>query len=860
MPQTKRTLTGVFGGLLGLVGLSAVAGILVTASVTPVFAVAGATAAQSLDLFEKLPSKLNVTQPMEPTTFYAKGVDGNPVQLARFYDQNRTPVTYDQVTPILYDALLSSEDKNYYDHGGIDLVGTAKALVDNLGGGSTRGGSSISQQYVKNVLLQECERSVTLDDPDRDDKLNQCWLDAATSDGSDGVARKLKEMRYAIQIEKVFSKNDILIGYLNLVNFGGTTYGIEAAAQRYFGVSASALSLNQAATLAGLVQNPNSFRIDRPEGSMSIDGQPANSAADGYAQTKTRRDYVLGRMLADGKITQEQHDVTVAEPITPNIVAPTQGCAAAGPNAYFCQYVKTTLENDAFYGKTPEERYDTLLRGGLDVYTSLDLSIQQAGIDMMTEYAPPSIEGLKFGAAGTTIETGTGRILAMVQNTTFSEDASLDGQPGYSSLVYAADSAHGASNGFSVGSSYKIFTLIDWLEKGNSLRETVNGTNRIFNKLTCDGDPVYFGTDIVGNANRDRGWVGTPYEFTVKSLNSGFFAMAEKLNLCDINRVADRMGVKLGNGEPVTKENVPFDILGSKAIAPLDMASAMGAIGNGGTRCDQHAIDRIVGPDGQDKALPPNGCKEVIKPDIAATAAYALQGVMTGGGTGTAANPYDGTPVLGKTGSHNTEQTTMVMSTTKTATAVWVGQSEGAVDIEDFGYNGVSLNYTRFEIAPALQRAADAIYGGDRFPDPTNSLLRPTMASLPNVVGMSQEQAQSTLRNAGFDVTVGAPVDSNLAPGVIAAQDPSGGQAARGATVTISPSNGQGVAVPDVSGRPPQKAMDDLRAAGFPNVGLGACTAGSGGGGTVTGTDPATGTVVNRNATISLLYAKQNCP
>jgi len=860
MPQTKRTLTGVFGGLLGLVGLSAVAGILVTASVTPVFAVAGATAAQSLDLFEKLPSKLNVTQPMEPTTFYAKGVDGNPVQLARFYDQNRTPVTYDQVAPVLYDALLSSEDKNYYDHGGIDLVGTAKALVDNLGGGSTRGGSSISQQYVKNVLLQECERGVKLEDPDRDEKLNQCWLDAATSDGSDGIARKLKEMRYAIQIEKVFSKNDILIGYLNLVNFGGTTYGIEAAAQRYFGVSASALSLNQAATLAGLVQNPNSYRIDRPEGSMTIDGKPANSAEDGYAQTRIRRDYVLGRMLADGKITQEQHDATVAEPITPNIVAPTQGCAAAGPNAYFCQYVKTTLENDEFYGKTAEERYDTLLRGGLDVYTSLDMSIQQAGIDAMTEYAPPAIEGLKFGAAGTTIETGTGRILAMVQNTNFSEDASVDGQPGYSSLVYAADSAHGASNGFSVGSSYKIFTLIDWLEKGNSLRETLNGTNRIFNKLTCDGDPLYFGTDIIRNANNDRGWVGTPYDFTVKSLNSGYFAMAEKLNVCDINRVADRMGVHLGNGKKVTDENVPFDILGSKNIAPLDMASAMGAIGNGGTRCEQHAIDRIVGPDGKDKPLPPNGCREVVKPDIAATAAYALQGVMTGGGTGSRSNPGDGTPLIGKTGSHNTDQTTMIMSSTKTATAVWVGQSEGTVDIEDFSYNGVGLSNTRHEIAPALQGAADRIYGGDKFPEPTNSLLRPTMTNLPNVVGMSQEQAQSTLRNAGFDVTVGAPVDSNLAPGVIAAQDPSGGQAARGATVTISPSNGQGSAVPDVSGRPPQKAIDDLRAAGFPNVGLGACTAGSGGGGTVTGTDPAAGTVVNRNATISLLYAKQNCP
>ncbi|MDR6867721.1 membrane peptidoglycan carboxypeptidase [Microbacterium resistens] len=861
MPQTKRTLTGVLGGLAGLVGLSAVAGILVTATVTPVFAVAGATAAQSIDLFENLPSNLKVNRPMEPTTIYASAPDGSPVPLARFYDQNRSPVGFDQVAPVMYDALLSSEDKNYYDHGGIDLFGTTKALLDNLRGTSTRGGSSISQQYVKNVLLQECERGVTLDDPERDAKLGTCWDEAASSAGSAGIARKLQEMRYSIQIEKEYSKNDILIGYLNLVNFGGITYGIEAAAQRYFGVSASALSLGQAATLAGLVQNPNSFRIDMPEGSMSDEaGNPINSAADGYSQTLTRRDYVLGRMLTDGKITQEQHDAAAAEPITPNIVAPTQGCAAAGANAYFCQYVKTTLENDPTFGATPEERYDNLLRGGLDVYTSLSLPIQQAGIQAMTEYAPPSIEGLHFGAAGTTIESGTGRVLAMVQNTTFSEDLSLDGQPGYSSLVYAADSEHGSSSGFPVGSSYKIFTLIDWLEKGHSLNESLNGTNRIFNRMTCDGSPLFFGTDIVRNFGGDKGFTGTPMEFTAKSLNSGYFAMAEKLNVCDINRVADRMGVKLGNGGKVTDQNVPFDVLGSKAIAPLDMAAAMGAIGNGGTRCTPHGIDKIIGPDGTERAVPPVTCTQVVDKEVAATAAYALEGVMNGGGTGVRSNPEDGSPVIGKTGSHNDDQTTMVMSTSKTATAVWVGQSLGAEDLANFGYNGVDIPNTRHQIAPALQRAADGIYPGDRFPGPSNNLLRRQMTDLPNVVGMSQEQATHTLENAGFDVSVGGPIDSALAAGVIAAQDPGAGQAPGGAVVTISPSNGQGVPVPDVTGRPPTKAAEDLKAAGFPNVALGTCTAGSGGAGTVTSTAPAAGTVVSKGATISLNYSKQNCP
>ncbi len=141
MPQTKRTLTGVLSGLAGLVGLSVVAGVLVTAAVTPVFAVTGATAAQSIDLFEGLPSNLKVDRPMLPTTIYAKDANGTDQVMARFYDQNRVPVKYDQVAPVLYDALLASEDKNFYSHGGIDIAGTLKAIVGNVTGSATNGGS-----------------------------------------------------------------------------------------------------------------------------------------------------------------------------------------------------------------------------------------------------------------------------------------------------------------------------------------------------------------------------------------------------------------------------------------------------------------------------------------------------------------------------------------------------------------------------------------------------------------------------------------------------------------------------------------------------------------------------------------------
>src|SRR5690606_35373045 len=198
----------------------------------------------------------------------------------------------------------------------------------------------------------------------REQVLLNCWTDATTASGIEGYQRKLQEMRYAISLEQRYSKTDILLGYLNIANFGGTTYGVDAAAKYYFGVAAKDLTLGQAATLAGIVQNPNAYRIDRPEGTMFDDeGNGYNkapdgvvddiakkqvgalnsklekgeiteeqyiAAADGYSATKGRQLYVLSRMLDDGKITEEQYDEAVLEPITPNIHRPTTGCVAAG--------------------------------------------------------------------------------------------------------------------------------------------------------------------------------------------------------------------------------------------------------------------------------------------------------------------------------------------------------------------------------------------------------------------------------------------------------------------------------------------------------------------------------------------------
>lgn len=832
MPQTKRTVKGVLGGLLGLVGLSAVAGLLVTATVTPAIAMAGFTGSTALSLFDELPDNLKVGTPMEPTTIYGTNAEGKAFQLATFYDQNRVPVTFDEVSPILYDAILSSEDKSFYEHGGVNLGATVKAVVDNVRGTSSRGASTISQQFVKNVLIQECEKAVSPSEENYSEKLAACWTEATEATGSEGIQRKLQEMRYAIQIEKDYSKNDILLGYLNIANFGGQTYGIESASNYYFGTTAAKLTLPQAATLAGIVQNPNRYRIDKPGGTRTDqEGNGINGADDGYEATKVRRDYVIKRLYLDGKITEEQRDAAYETPIEPKITPSTQGCAAAGKNAYFCQYAKAIVENDPAFGETKEERQENLRRGGMQIYTSLDMRIQQAGIDAMAATAPTYFEGRDFGASGVTIEATTGRVLSIVQNTTFNENASANAAKGETSLVYAADKLHGNSNGLPPGSAYKLFTLVDWLEKGHSVNEVVNGNTRVFPQFTVCGD-TFTNSEMIYNFNKQRGFTGTVRQFTAKSLNTGYLAMAAELDTCDINKVAERMGVHLGNMTPAggdpdrenkAKDNYPYEsVLGSKAIAPIQMAGAYATVANKGIYCTPRAIDKVIGQDGEEMTLPESKCSQVITPEVAATAAYALESVMQSGGTGTAARPYDGVPVIGKTGTHQSFATSMTESSTKATTVVWAGDvnSDETFSMARTYWNGNQMSQIRYTIARAMQGAANAVYGGDAFPTPDRNLTRQVLRELPNVVGQPLDQAQQTLQNAGFRVNVGEAIDNEAAAGTVVEQNPGAGRVPGGTTVTLIPSTGtppppEEVDVPDVTGQKFNQASKALKGLDF---------------------------------------------
>ncbi len=897
MPENKRTASGALGGIVGLVGLSAVAGLLVTAAVTPAIAVSGAAASSAITVFDNMPSYLKPDELMQPTTLMA----GDRV-LAKFYDQNRSPVTFDQVNPVMYDAILSSEDPRYYQHGGVDLIGTTRALLSNASGGETQGGSSISQQYVKNVLVQRCERDAkavkatdTTPAMTRDEALQKCALEAVQSDGAAGYQRKLQEMRYAIQLEKEYTKDQILLGYLNIANFGGTTYGIDAAARYYFNTPAANLSVGQAAVLAGMVQNPNRFRIDRPEGSIS-DGETAwnkapdgsiddvdqstiqalytlrdngeitqeqlVNAADGYSETKGRQLYVLSRMEIDGKITHEQYVAAAIEPITPKITPTDQGCASSAA-PYFCQYVVSTILNDPAFGAETDDRVRALRQDGLTIQTTLDWRMQDAAQNTMNKNAPQSYDGMKFGSSAVSLEAKTGRVLAIAQNTKFTQDTELSkSDPSYNQIVFAGDSTNGGSIGFSVGSTFKLFTLIDWLEKGHSLNETLNGRLQPVPNMTnsCYGNWINPGGVRINNFANDPGYVGTPMMFTRDSLNTGYLAMAAELDLCDISKVVKKLGVQTGDGREIKMENAN-EVIGSDNISPLAMAGAFATVANGGSQCAPKVIDKVTTASGEERPIPERTCTTALTPEVAATAAYALQGVMQGRGTGASANPGDGTPVMGKTGTHEGHETWMIESSTNATTAVWVGNWEGDVDLFRKYYNRTELSSIRYVLARDIQSAANEFYGGDRFPDPVANLLRTQQRDLPNVVGQSLDNATSTLQAAGFRVTVGDPVDSPSGSDTVAAQNPGAGSAPAGSQITLSPGNGQGATVPNVGGQTVPAAQAALNAAGFTNVSIGGCQADGNAPneGRVTATNPAADTATNKSTAIALSIVAKKC-
>ncbi|NYF09256.1 membrane peptidoglycan carboxypeptidase [Leifsonia sp. AK011] len=691
----------VLKGVAGILSLSLLGGMLVALGAAPVVGVTGVVAASTTGIFEELPEYLVVDRPNERNTIWAQSTAPGNVNgytpIATVYLQNRQAVDYDQISPFAIAAAIDGEDHRFYEHNGVDANSVMRAVLGNfVKSGVDSGASTITMQLVKNLFVQRALEQPT-------GVLRDAAYEEATAQSFE---RKLAEMKYAIGLEKRYTKQEIITAYLNISFFGDNTYGIEAAAQRYYGRAAKDLTLEQAASLIAIVQYPGERGLDNP---------------DNFAANQKRRDVILHAMYDVGSITKDERDAALALPVDASTLAPVEGgsgCVNAKVEArWFCDYVVKNIENFEALGATPVERLENWRQGGYDLYTTLDLDIQTNAHNQTNFWAPGNEPGFALGAATTSVEVGSGRVLTMAENKTF-DDSSAGGGAGTSAVNYNTSYAYGGSSGFQSGSTYKLFTLVAWLQAGHKLSDTVDGSARTVQQSA-----------FVDTCADSRGPWGGPYPFkndsggggamsvasaTAGSVNGAFISMALKLDLCAIRAAAEALGVERADGDPLWTN--PSSVLGTNQVTPLSMAGAYAAIAAGGVYCKPIVLDKVVTPDNLELPGQTRDCRQAIAPEIAAQASIALQAVMTGG-TGSASNPGDGIPVLGKTGTTDDSiQTWIVTSTTRVATAVWVGNTVGEFPLAQYVYADVAGNQLRHRIMAATLAVIDGKYGGGGLP------------------------------------------------------------------------------------------------------------------------------------------------
>ncbi|MEV8254501.1 transglycosylase domain-containing protein [Rhodoglobus sp. NPDC076762] len=847
MSAQKTPRRGIVSAIAGLIGFSALSGVLVTAMVAPALAVTGITASSTIGIFDGLPDYLEINQQPERNTIYAQytgagNVDGY-LPIATIYDQNRQEVSYDEISPYAIQAVVDGEDRRFFEHGGVDVQSVIRAAVGNVvSSGIESGASTLTMQLVKNTFISEAESLANEDDR------NAAYADATR----ESFDRKLKEMKLAIGLEKRYTKKEILTAYLNIANFGNATYGIQAAAQRYYSVNAKDLTLEQSASLIAIVQTPSSRNLSTP---------------DNYEANQERRDVILRAMYDVGSIDREQYDAALAIPVSDETIAlsaPNNGCTSAFSHAkWFCDYVVKSVKDFEFLGATPEERNDNWDQGGYSLYTTLDLDAQIPAQDATWLYAPNTETAYQLGSATSTVEAGTGRVLVMAENKLFNETP--DGGGTESTAVnYNTSYNYGGSSGFQPGSTYKVFTLIEWLKQGKGIYERLEGAARTMDGSqfldTCNGP--YSGDVPFKNNAGERG-IYTVAEGTAESINGIFFSMASQLDQCNIRNVAADLGVERADGKEL--ESFPSSIIGTNDVTPLSMASAYAAIGAGGYWCEPIIIDRAIDASNNDLGGQEQNCRQAISAEVAATTAFVLTEVLNRGNA-QYSDPNDGIPIFGKTGTTDgAVHTWMASGTTRYGTATWVGNIAGFQDMSRVSYVGVQGYRLRHYITRATDAALNVKYPGGALPEPDSSLLKGTGTEVPDLTLQSLEQAKSVLVSLGFNFADGGQEDSELPAGQVVRTDPAAGtQSAAGATVTVYTSNGSKVEVPDVvedgKSNDYATAKGMLNSAGFTSVSQACLEVPSGDPreGKVTASNPAAGTFIKPSTAITLTVAQDS--
>ena len=628
--------------LLAFLSVSSLMGVVTAGMLVPIAGPTALAAKSVPSVFNELPGDLQTVAPAEESQL----LDSSGGVIAHFYDKQRIVVPSANIADVMKKAIVAIEDKRFYEHNGVDATGIARALVTNLGDSGRQGASTITQQYVRNSLA---ERGYLEGDADQ--------VSAATEQTAE---RKLREIKYALALEKTQSKDEILTGYLNIAPFGPITYGVEAASQRYFSKSASELNYLEAALLAGLVQSPVQYDpLTHPEAAQE------------------RRDTVLATMLDQGVITQEEYDEGIATTVD-SMLHPTvssEGCSGADSSkANFCDYALSQFLEDPTFGATRTERKRLLKTQGITIRTTLDAAKQDAAYASLTKAIPVG-DASGLNDALVSLDPRTGKVLAMAQNTTYGIES------GQTTANYSAN------GNFQVGSTFKVFTLLQWFKEGHSAYETVGSANTFYpnGSFKCDGRSI---TTEGYQVNDLAGKTGTMnvVRATGLSVNQAFVNMASRVDFCSIFQTAYDLGITEDGEVP---SPFPANILGSVSSSPLQMASVFATIANSGQQCKPQSIESVTDRDENVLKEFTADCKEVISPDLANKTAALL--TASAGQYYTSTRLGDGRPFAAKSGTTDGHANTWLTGFTPSlATSVWVGHGDNSSqEVSGVVINGV---------------------------------------------------------------------------------------------------------------------------------------------------------------------------
>jgi len=553
--------------------------------------------------------------------------------IAYYYPNHiyRDPVSYQEIAPPMREAIVAIEDSRFYQHGAIDFHGTIRAVATDLSGGAVQGGSTLAQQYVKNALLLTA-------------------ADAAEQRAAiaDDAARKIRELRIAANVEHELTPDQLLAAYLNAAYFENQAYGVQVAAQQYFGRTAQTLTLTQSALLAGLVQNPSQYDpLTDPAGAV------------------TRRNVVLGRMAQLGYISQPTATSAEHAPLglhySPQKLR--QGCQSAGKAAWFCDYVIAELRTNPAYGSAWQQ-LNTV--GGLRIYTTMNPVDQDAAQNAVSYMVPAPPSGYNPGgnaAAEVLVQPGTGRVEAIAVDRPYGTGRGQD------SIDYAVDTAQNGGVGVQTGSSSKLFTLITALKRGIPFGSTMSVTSPtvVSPYSNCRGQPT--GPFPVSNAEGAGHGTYSLYTATTQSINVFFARLEQRVGLCSVVRTAASMGDHRASGGSLLAsvgkpgspdyqlpaDDLPSFTLGSVNVSPMTMAAAYASVPARGVYCRPIAIGAIRSYTGARLPVASAGCHRAFPAGVAAAADYILRGVLTSGTAQGDGVTKDGVyvPQAGKTGTAN---------------------------------------------------------------------------------------------------------------------------------------------------------------------------------------------------------------